>query len=110
MKITDFCKSEVEGWDRIPDEFLLADRPDQSIGFLRQDGLNVIASIKEDHIHLSIAAMESLLPNLNAEQRLLFAESKTGEIMTTFFGDRKWEKLPNDPRRPHIRQHQSRLM
>ena len=74
MKITDFCKSNVEGWDSLPKECLVAipGKEDQSIGFLRSDGLYMIASIREDEkLHLSVAAMESLLPHMNAEERFV---------------------------------------
>ena len=77
-------------------------------GFLREsDGAHVMASIKDlgrlQTIHVSIAPIRFYRPDWTDEehQRELFAV--TPDIIETFFGERRFARQPDDPRRPGVK-------
>ena len=114
-KIATYCRQEAEGWDKFP-AYLVPSPPgeeDLYCGFMRKDGAHMMASVKDygrlQTIHVSIGPIYSLRPDLTPEELKDYLFSITPEVIETFFGERRFAKQPDDPRKPDVKHYFSVL-
>lgn len=107
--IADYCKQEVPGWTKLPVEFCFARQGEEHLtcSFMSQDGIQIIASIRDygklKVLHASIGEVRSLRPELNEDEMAEFIEIETPRVLQTFFGNRGFAQQPDDPRRPTVK-------
>lgn len=95
MKISDLCKREVDGWDRM-------NFPGQMCFIHRDYGMSLHASVKEaGTLHVSIAPVRTLREDLSHEEHCFLMLEKTPEILTAFFDKRTFRRMPQSPMKPN---------
>lgn len=82
--------------------------PPESCAYLRQrDGVHFMATIKNlgvlQVIHVSIGPVKYYRPDETPEQLDEYLIEVAPEVVQTFFGDRKFARQPDDPRKPDVK-------
>lgn len=108
--ISTYCRQEVEGWDKLPPEMVLAPAGEEEFycGFMRRhDGVHLMASVKDygslQTVHVSLAPVRFYRPDLTTEEHLEYIYDITPDAVESFFGDRRFARQPDDPRRPEVK-------
>lgn len=92
--ISNYCKSEVEGWEKLPESMVLTHPGLEkfSYGFLNlKEGIHFLASIKSEGLmemcYVTIAPVFSLVPHKSKEELLEQIALEAGDIIHSFFKD-----------------------
>ena len=107
--ISTYCRQEVEGWDKLPPQMVVAPPGEEEFycGFMRKDGVHLMASVKDygrlQTVHVSLAPVRFYRPDLTDEEHLEYIYEVTPDVVESFFGDRRFARQPDDPRRPQVK-------
>ena len=105
--IEKYCKTAVAGWKRMP-----AIAPSM-FSFIRNDGININASIKAIDgnavLHASISPIRSLQPNMTPEEHEEYCLAQVRIVFPCFFGNREFTRMPNDPQHEHVKHYFSKI-
>jgi hypothetical protein len=104
--ISVYCKQQMDGWQRLSDDFINAIYPlntEYTCGFVRlEDGIQMMASIKcfngISTIHVTLAPIRDYRPDWTDEEHVGHIFDIASKLISSFFPDRKFAQQPNDPR------------
>jgi len=103
MKATDFLE-KPEGWDYFP---LL---PDLDSFVMKEDGIQLTASLHKDIMHVSVSPLRSCQPTLSDDEHAILLLKNTPRILIEFFGEnRSFQRMPDDPKRPTLNHYFSKV-
>ena len=108
--ISTYCRQEVEGWNKLPDAMVLPLPGEEEFccGFIREeDGVHLMVTLDDLNsltiIHISLAPIRFYKKDWTDEEHLDHIFNVTPDIVETFFGNRKFARQPDDPRRPQVK-------
>lgn len=112
-KIAEICEAEVAGWNRLPTEMLFPETGEEAytIGFVSYQGIQMMASVRDDEtLHVSLAMLSSFHPNSTENERLFALGELTPKILANFFGEmtqeefaQTWFPMPDDERKTDVK-------
>ncbi len=105
--ISDYCNSNVDGWNLLPD-ILKPQENESSCGFMRiKDGIHLMASIKDygdmQCIHVSLAPIRTLRKDWTEEDHVGHIFDIAYEVIKSFFGDKQFLRTPDSPDHPLVK-------
>lgn len=100
--ISVYCKQEVEGWIKLPDELNFA-RPGMeqyTSGFINPEkAIHFLASVKTEGLlqmcYVSIAPFNAIKPEKPRKEIIEQIVLEAKEIIQSFFGDMQFSKAPD---------------
>jgi hypothetical protein len=112
MKPITYYYKKVDGWDEFPNvwfPFLKEGEGEyfrsfgnRSLGIqMTVDTLRVLND--KVILHVSMAPIFSLREDITKEALIEEISEKASNILVSFFGDLKFERMPDDPKSPHVR-------
>jgi len=108
--ISTYCLQEVDGWNKLPPSMVLAPPGEEAFycAFIREkDGVHLLASVKDYGklltIHVSLGPIRYYRPDLTDEEHEQYVFDVTPKVVECFFGDRRFARQPDDPRKPNLK-------
>lgn len=105
--IADFCKDEVLGWTRVDTLWgKMYPFPEEEKKYFRSylrdvDRLQIILSVKEYFGNVELYSVHVSLGGSTFDSEKVLSEA--GQILSDFFGDLVFARMPDDPRNPHLK-------